>query len=207
MMTEANPNSRLEMFSDGVFAIAITLLIIEIKVPALHLMHSNGDVWNATLHLWPSFFALFLSFTLIFISWYGHHSLFGALDKTSNPFHFASGFFLLTVVILPFPTAFMAEYLNTPYAQPPIVFYCFCCLVHNLGWRLLLTSTQKPVQLAKTESHVQKVNEALKSNGVGAIASVAILVLAWWLPYLALILNLMLWSYWIFVSAKVKKEV
>lgn len=51
------------------------------------------------------------------------------------------------------------------------------------------------------------MNEALKSNGVGAIASVAILVLAWWLPYLALILNLMLWSYWIFVSAKVKKEV
>ena len=206
-MTEANPNLRLEMFSDGVFAIAITLLIIEIKVPALHLMDSNGDVWTATIHLWPSFFALFLSFILIFISWYGHHSLFGALDKTSDQFQFASGFFLLTVVILPFPTAFMAEYLNTPYAQPPIVFYCFCCLVHNLGWRLLLNSTRKPKQLAKSAEHIQKVNGAIKSNRVGTIISVAILLLSWWFPYVALILNLMLWSFWVFVSAKVKKKI
>jgi len=206
-MTEANPNSRLEMFSDGVFAIAITLLIIEIKVPALELMHSTGDVWKATLRLWPSFFALFLSFTLIFISWYGHHSLFSALDKTSNQFQFANGFFLLTLVILPFPTAFMAEYLNTPYAQPPTVFYCFCCLIHNCGWRVLLNSTRKPNQLAKSPAHILKVNGALKSNQMGAITSVVILILSWWLPYIALILNLMLWSFWVFVSARVKKKI
>ena len=205
-MTDANSNSRLEMFSDGVFAIAITLLIIEIKVPALHQMHSRNDVWVALAHLWPSFFAFFLSFTIIFISWYGHHALFNALDKTSNLFQFTSGFFLLTVVILPFPTAFVAEYLNTPYAQPAVVFYCFCCLVHNLGWRLMLNSTRKPKQLVKSNEHIQKVNEAIKGNRLGTIISVLILVMSWWFPYIALFLNLVLWSFWIYVSTKIKKD-
>ena len=78
--------------------------------------------------------------------------------------------------------------------------------MHNLGWRLLMISTQKPKQLAKSAADIQKVKEALKSNQVGAIASVAILILAWWFPYMALLLNLTFWSYWIFVSAKVRKK-
>ena len=205
-MTDSNSNSRLEMFSDGVFAIAITLLIVEIKVPALDQMHSRNDVWVALAHLWPSFFALFLSFTIIFISWYGHHALFNVLDNTSNLFQFACGFFLLTVVILPFPTAFVAEYLNTPYAQPAVVFYCFCCLVHNLGWRLMLDSTRKPSQLVKSKDHLQKVNEAINGNRLGTIISVLILVLSWWFPYIALFFNLVLWSFWIYVSTKIKKK-
>src|SRR6187401_1456937 len=143
-MTEANPNARLEIFSDGVFAIAITLLIIEIKVPDRALMNSIDDVWHAVIHLWPSFLALFLSFIIIFISWYGHHTRFNAIDKTSDQFLFANGFFLLTLVILPFPTAFVAEYLNTPYAQPAIVFYSFCSMMHNIAWRVLLYTLEKP---------------------------------------------------------------
>jgi len=205
-MAVANPNSRLETFSDGVFAIAITLLIIEIKVPALELMHSNSDVWNAILHLWPSFFALLLSFAIIFISWQGHHALMTGLDKTSDQFQYANGFFLLTLIILPFPTAFMAEYLNTSYAQPAVVFYCVCCLLHNLGWMVLLQGTSKPKQLAISEMHMEKVNEASQGNRRGTFISLAIIVLAWWLPYVALVVNLMLWSYWIYVSVKVKSE-
>jgi len=205
-MADVNPNSRIEMFSDGVFAIAITLLIIEIKVPALNLMNSTRDVWNAIIHLWPSFFALFLSFVLIFISWYGHHALFTSLDKNSDQFVFANGLFLLTVIILPFPTAFVAEYLNTSYAQPAIVFYSFCALVHNLGWRVLLNSTQKPKLLAKSTEHIKNINGAIKSNRMGGIISVVILLLSWWFPYIALFLSLMLWTFWVYVSVKVKRE-
>jgi uncharacterized membrane protein len=99
-------NQRLEMFTDGVFAIAITLLIIEIKVPPLHSMHSIRDVWYAIGILWPSFFALGLSFIIIFISWLGHHNVLKMLDDTSTQFQVANGFFLFTVIIIPFPTAF-----------------------------------------------------------------------------------------------------
>jgi uncharacterized membrane protein len=112
-MEKEAPNARLEMFCDGVFAIAITLLVLEIKVPPLESIHSIADVWGDIALLWPSFFALALSFTVIFISWMGHHVLLKALDKTSDKFQAVNGIFLFTVIILPFPTAFMAEYLNT----------------------------------------------------------------------------------------------
>ena len=205
-MPELNPNSRVEFFSDGVFAIAITLLIIEIKVPPFSIMNSIEDVWHATIHLWPSFLALFLSFVIIFISWHGHYSLFSAIDKTSDQFLFANGFFLLTLVILPFPTAFVAEYLNTPYAQPAIVFYSFCALLHNIGWSLLLYSTHKPNHLAKSAEHDLKIDRAARSNRMGTYISIGILALSLWIPYVALILSLCLWSYWVFVSVKVKKS-
>src|SRR5436190_19010898 len=116
-------NQRLETFCDGVFAIAMTLLILEIKIPPLESMHSVADVWHGVVRLWPSFIALSFSFLIIFISWIGHHNLFKALDKTSPQFQFANAFFLFTVIIIPFPTSFMAEYLDTPYAQPAIVVY------------------------------------------------------------------------------------
>jgi uncharacterized membrane protein len=108
-------NARLETFCDGVFAIAITLLILDLKVPSLESVHSVEEVWRAIIGLWPAFFALCLSFVIIFISWIGHHTLLMGMDKTSPQFQCANGFFLFTVILLPFSASFMAEYLNTPY--------------------------------------------------------------------------------------------
>ncbi len=126
-------NQRLEMFCDGVFAIAITLLILEIKIPPIDSVHSLEDVWNAVGHLWPSFFAFSLSFIIIFIAWTGHHNLLQAVNKTSSQFQFANGYFMFTIILMPFSTAFMAEYLHTPYAQPAIFIYCLNALLHNSG--------------------------------------------------------------------------
>ena len=126
-------NARLETFCDGVFAIAITLLILEIKVPPLDSVHSVADLWRDVGKLWPSFFALSLSFMIILISWLGHHNLLKAIDKTSSQFLLANGYFLFTLILMPFSTAFMAEYLDTSYAQPGIVVYCLNALVHNTG--------------------------------------------------------------------------
>lgn len=205
-MAEANPNSRLEMFCDGVFAIAITLLIIEIKVPPLNMMHSLADVWKGIAQLWPSAFAMLLSFVIIFFSWYGHHALLKGLDKTSTRFQFANGFFLFTIVVIPFPTAFMAEYLTTPYAQAAIVFYCLCSLLHNLGWRVLVRSIVKPKQLAKSPEHIKFVNGIIKGNQYGTIINLTITTLAWWLPYVALILSILLWAYWLYIALAAKHE-
>ena len=203
-MIEKNPNAHLESFSDGVFAIAITLLILEIKVPPLASMNSIAEVWNAIWHLWPSFFALILSFGMILISWIGHHNSFKLLDKTSDRFQFANGFFLFTVVIIPFPTAFVAEYLNTPYAQPAMVFYCLCSLLHNVGWRLLFRYMLKPSLVKDSTSHNHLEGRA-KGARYGTFIYFALVVVAWWLPYAALILSLLLWLYWAYLSLT-KKE-
>jgi uncharacterized membrane protein len=77
--------------------------------------------------------------------------------------------------------------------------------MHNLGWRLLINSTRKPKQLAKSAEHIQKVNESSRSSKMGTIINVAILVLSWWFPYIALILSLILWIFWVFVATKINK--
>ena len=102
-MTANKSLARLEMFSDGVFAIAITLLILEIKVPPVDSVHSVNDLVRALLRLWPSFFAFFYSFCSILIQWVIHHNTFNYLDKTSRPFLYTNGFLLLTIVFFPFP--------------------------------------------------------------------------------------------------------
>ena len=107
-------STRVEAFSDGVFAIAITLLILEIKVP-----HGidHGELWAGLRALWPSFVAFFLSFFVILIMWVNHHELLRLVRGVGYPFFFANGFVLLTVTFVPFPTAVLAEYLGTPQAR------------------------------------------------------------------------------------------
>ena len=97
-MTEAP--GRVEAFSDGVFAIAITLLILEIRVP--HVAHG---LWAGLLALWPSYVAFLLSFVVILIEWVNHHELLRNVQGVSYPFLFANGLLLLTVTFVPFPTA------------------------------------------------------------------------------------------------------
>ena len=205
-MSASNPNSRLEAFCDGVFAIAITLLILDMKVPPLEKVHSTQDLWNNVARLWPSFFALCLSFTIILIGWIGHHNLIRQVDKTSPLFLFANGFFLFTVIFIPFPTAFMAEYLNTDYAQPAIVFYCLNGILHNIGWLGLFYSIFKPKLLLRNEQHYSYIKKSAMQAGYGFFIYVALAVLAWWFPYTALIINVSLWIYWLYVAVSLKEN-
>jgi uncharacterized membrane protein len=205
-MSFTNPNSRLEAFCDGVFAIAITLLILDMKVPALESIHSVDDLWHSVSQLWPSFFALCLSFVIILISWIGQHNLIRTVDKTSPQFQLANGFFLFTVVFIPFPTAFMAEYLNTPYAQPAIVLYCLNGILHNIGWNALYRYMLKPKPLVKDNIGVDYIKKKSQGAKYGFFIYSAIAILAWWLPYVALVLSVSIWLYWLYISISIKEK-
>lgn len=199
-------NQRLEMFCDGVFAIAITLLILEIKIPPLESAHSVSDVWHSIGHLWPSFFALLLSFVIILISWIGHHNLLKMIDKSSSQFLVANGFFLFTVIILPFPTSFMAEYLDSPYAQPSIVVYCTAACLHNIGWNILYLSILKPKPLMKDSIGVNQIKNYSKGSRYGFLLYLTLALLSWWLPYVAIVLSVLTWAYWLSLSIAVKEK-
>src|SRR6476469_7762054 len=105
------PNSRIETFCDGVFAIALTLLIIDIKIPAPDAIATTRELWLALRHLTPSVLSFVLSFAIILITWVNHHSVFRLVNKSSAGFIYANGFLLLTVVFMPFPTALVGAYL------------------------------------------------------------------------------------------------
>jgi len=99
--------TRLEAFSDGVFAVAITLLVLEIHVPA-------GDhLWHQLKEEWPSFAAFFVSFWVIGIIWVNHHGVFDHLKRADRGVLYLNLLVLLTVVFIPFATALIAEHLKS----------------------------------------------------------------------------------------------
>jgi len=199
-------NARIEAFSDGVFAIAITLLVLELKVPPVESVHSISDLWNGLYHLWPSYFAFTLSFGILLVSWVNHHYLFNTLYKSSRPFLYANGFLLFTITFMPFPTALLAQYISTDYAKPAIAFYCFGGVVNSIGWNLLLHTLEKPEKLIRTEINIRIVSKIKRSTQYGFVIYSLATVLAFWFPILALIINLLLWIVWITLSITEKEN-
>jgi uncharacterized membrane protein len=103
-----NETARLEAFSDGVFAIAITLLILEIKVPHAETAHALSA---GLRHLWPSYLAYLASFTTIGVMWLNHHRLFSLIHRSDDGLIAFNLLLLLGVTWVPFPTALLAEHL------------------------------------------------------------------------------------------------
>jgi uncharacterized membrane protein len=197
--------ARLEMFSDGVFAIAITLLILEIKVPPVDSVHSVNDLVRALIRLWPSFFAFFYSFCGILVQWVIHHNTFNHLDKTSRPFLYTNGFLLLTIVFFPFPTALLAEYINTDYAMPAIVFYGIASALNAFAWFFFIRSIQRPRRLLNDLFSHEQYLKLRTSNRFAMIIYSSTTLLAIWLPYIALAINIAVWMLWIWISLNEKE--
>jgi len=199
-MTADKSLARVEMFSDGVFAIAITLLILEIKVPPIESIHSVNDLIRALIQLWPSYFAFFYSFGGILIQWVLHHNTFHHLARTSPAFLYANGFLLLTIVFLPFPTALLAEYINTDYVMPAIVFYGLSTIFNSLAWFLFIRSIVRPARLLSDAFSHEAYNKLKRSNRVAVIIYSSTAVLAIWMPYTALSISFALWILWTYLS-------
>jgi uncharacterized membrane protein len=105
---------RLEAFSDGVFAVAITLLALDLRVPNLG---GHASAWSLAVALaqqWPSYIAFVTSFFTVLILWVSHHSIFRLVQKTNARLLFANGLLLLLTTIVPFSTSLVTEYLRFP---------------------------------------------------------------------------------------------
>jgi uncharacterized membrane protein len=100
---------RLEAFSDGVFAIAITLLVLEIGVPHVGAHESLPD---ALRHLWPSYFGYAVSFLTIGVMWVNHHAMFKDIDRQDHTLLILNLLLLMCISFLPFPTALVAAYMR-----------------------------------------------------------------------------------------------
>jgi len=99
--------SRVEAFSDGVFAIAITLLVLTIAEPS-----SYRDLGHQLWERWPSLAAYAVSFMVIGIMWLNHHSVFGYFERVDRPLVYLNLLLLLTVVFVPYPTGVLGEALR-----------------------------------------------------------------------------------------------
>jgi TMEM175 potassium channel family protein len=127
------PTNRLEAFSDGVFAIAATLLILNVAVSTDHLS-------DELLKIWPSYVAYAVSFVTIGIIWANHHTVMGQISHVNRTFLVINTLFLMVVSFIPFPTHLLSEYILDPNnAQPAAIVYgitgTLVAVMFNIMWR------------------------------------------------------------------------
>jgi uncharacterized membrane protein len=204
-MAETNPNSRLEAFCDGVFAIALTLLIIDIKIPSIAEIKNTSDFWLALKLIVPSIFAFVLSFMIIFISWVNHHNSIKLVNKSSTPFIYANGFLLFTIVFVPFPTSLMGEYISTDYAAPAVVLYNAVLVLQSIGW-ILIGRTILKNNLSKNEKAVLTIQQNSKFGYFAFVIYSICTITAFWFPLTIAMITTITWIFWLIWGIKIKHQ-
>ena len=208
-MTETNPNARLEAFCDGIFAIAITLLIVEIKVPPVSTVHTKAELWKAFAHELPSWFAFLLSFIILLVSWVGHWHTFKLIGGSSPKFTYANGLLMLTVVLVPFITAAVAEYLQSPdtdLAQPAITLYCAAILLNNIAWNLILYIYLFAEVLVKPGVNIKKARKQARYSHYVFVLYVFTFILSFWFPLIAFTIIALSFVGWAVQGIAIKEE-
>lgn len=113
---------RISFFSDGVFAIAITLLIIEFKVPVIE--HASDEaLWHSLSHMSLKFLGFIISFAIVGYYWSVHHRIFGYVDDYNTRLIWINLFFLFSVVLLPFSSGLLGEYSSEVHLHLPYAIY------------------------------------------------------------------------------------
>jgi uncharacterized membrane protein len=176
--------NRLEAFSDGVFAIAITLLILEIGVPHVA---AGESLWSALKEEWPSFFGYGLSFISIGIMWINHHAMWREIERFDHSLLVLNLLLLMCISFVPFPTAVLAENLRNADARTAATLlyggtFFAIAIVWNALWLYVMS---KPHLL---DEHVNKAMlwEMTKRNFVGPVLYGVMLPLALISPWISL---------------------
>jgi len=188
--------SRVEAFSDGVFAIAITLLILEIKVPEAEHTKTDGEIFAALGRLWPSYIAFVASFFVILIMWVNHHEFLRLVRKVDYPCLFANGAVLLVVTFVPFPTAVLAEHLGMEGARAAAALYCGTFFLASVAYNAMFLSVAKGRRLLKHDVSDAQIARIRRAYNSGVVVYAAAVALALWNAWVGLGLCLSLWILW-----------
>jgi uncharacterized membrane protein len=186
---------RVEAFSDGVFAIAITLLVLEIKVPHV----PDGQLFRSLLELWPSYFAYATSFFTVGVMWINHHRMFSHVGRTDGRLLMLNGLLLFGICFVPFPTAVVAAYLGHPGARTAACFlavvYIGIAIAFNLLWRYASSEDRKP-RLLHDRADIAQVRGIRAAYAWGPFMYVATLLISLLDAHAGVAANLALAVYW-----------
>lgn len=190
--------SRLEAFSDGVFAIAITLLVLDLAVPARDRL-AGRSLAAALGAEWPSYFAYLVSFAVIGIIWVNHHGMCGLIRQADRLVLFANLFLLLTVSIIPFPTRLLAEYLTARGdSHVAAAIYSASMLAMSIAFTLLFLAISHDARLLHVPLDRARVRSTLRSFSLGGVFYLATIGLSFLSAVLTLVVHAALAAYYCF---------
>lgn len=183
---EVTDTLRLEAFSDGIFAIIVTLLAFNLKVPELPDEASNQQAIQKLIRLLPDFLGFALSFTFIAIIWVNHHQFFQSVKKTTAKLLWLNNLLLFWICFIPFPTAFVGKHPTQPVAVAlfGIVFFMASS---SFTWMRYYATYQ--ADLLADDIPDEEKRQAFRRTVVGPIAYLLTILLSFVTVWGALILN------------------
>lgn len=194
---------RLEAFSDAVFAIAITLLVLNLQVPVLTTVTPQALVASLAAK-WPTYLGFLLSFVTLLIAWVYHHRLLEGAKHAGTGLLFTNGMLLLIVSVVPFPTALLGAYLTTPAAPVVSAMYAgyigVLNFIYNLLWWVVV---RKP---RRTHPRGWRPPTSMILSYLGFPCYLVAAGIAFWSPVATLIICGTLWAVWTIRSPMLSAE-
>ena len=189
---------RLEAFSDGVFAIAVTLLVLDIAVPG----HAGQQLLRSVADLWPSYLAYVVSFATIGAAWLGHNAITEYLERTDAAFVRLNLLLLLVISFLPFPTRLFADYIGQDSSERVAVTIYGISLL--LASTLLLVLWRYAVRghLVRPDTADEEIQLLTQRLTPGLAGYLVLIIAGLFLPILAVIGYLAIALYYIIPSRR-----
>ncbi len=184
--------TRLEAFSDGVFAVAITLLALNLGVPAVKDLQPGHGLAAALLEQWPVYLGYALSFLTILIMWVNHHTLFRLIQRTDHFFLLLNGLLLLVVTAIPFATEMLATYLLQPDRRVALLVYSGLSLAMAVAFNQMWAYASHNGRLLDPETDAQIVQSVTKQYRFGPLLYLVAFALAFWSATASLALCILL---------------
>jgi uncharacterized membrane protein len=175
---------RLKTIADGVFAVAMTLLVLELVVPELK-EHSNRELTSVLLSMWPKFLAYVLSFLIVGIYWLVHHVIFDAIKYYNSTLAWINIIFLLFVALIPFTTSLLGEYFLMKTST--IIYGVHLLLMFLGGYSLWTYSTWKHI-LVVPDLDPTVVKGAKTMGYVYFCVLTIAIIIAFFIPLISLII-------------------
>jgi len=191
---EAREAGRLEAFSDGVFAIAITLLVLDLHVPVGRDI-AHGGLVHALLVQWPIYMAYVLSFVTLLVFWMNHHTTFKHITRTNQAFLILNGLLLMAISVIPFTTALLAEYSQRPERKTVELVYSGTFVIAGLIYNLLGVYATRNRRLTARKADMRTIGGITRQFPSGLAAYALSFVVAFFSAEISLAICILLAIY------------
>ncbi|KLT64310.1 TMEM175 family protein [Pedobacter sp. BMA] len=194
---------RIEAFSDGVFSIAVTLLVLDLHIPESMDGEHPVKLLEALKLLWPGYIAFIISFFSIFIIWVNHHKIFKQIYKRNTGLMFANGLILFLVSLVSYPSALLAKFYLTDSRQLSVTIYTGLFVAINIAFNLLWQQASSDRKLLRPGISNAAIARLRNNYLYGFPTYLSAFIISFFYPDLALAICVLLWIFWAASSKKI----
>ncbi len=186
--------NRVEAFSDGVMAIIVTIMVLEMKVP-----HGGGANWDTLKPVLPAFLSYVLSFAMVLIYWNNHHHLFHSVKKVNGRVLLANGHLLFWLSLTPFTTAWMGE---NQFASTPVALFGFVLIMCGIAYSIL---TRELIRLHGHDSLLARAVGRDSKGWISVAAYLTAICISFFAPKIACLFYVGVAILWLIPDKRIEK--